>query len=58
MQLFNTGLAYAGYVDLTPTFADQQTIIGQYFDEIWHNDADIQTTLDRMVEQLNGLLTQ
>ena len=33
MKLFNTGLEYAGYIDLTETFADQQTIIGQYFDE-------------------------
>lgn len=58
MALFNEGLEYAGYVDLTPTFADQETIIGQYFDEIWHNDADIQSTLDEMTEQLNGLLTE
>lgn len=58
MQLYNTGLEYAGYIDLTNTFADQQTIIGQSFDEIWHNDADIQKTLDSLVEQLDGLLTQ
>ena len=31
MKLFNTGLEYAGYIDLTETFADQQTIIGQCF---------------------------
>ena len=35
-----------------------QTIIGQYFDEIWHNDADIKSTLDGMVDQLNSLLAQ
>ena len=58
MKLFNTGLKYAGYIDLTETFADQQTIIGQYFDEIWHNDADIKSTLDSMADQLNGLLAQ
>ena len=58
MKLFNTGLEYAGYIDLTETFADQQTIIGQYFDEIWHNDADIKSTLDSMADQLNGLLAQ
>ena len=58
MELFNEGLEYAGYVDLTNTFADQQTIIGQYFDEIWHNDADIQSTLDDMVEELNALLKE
>lgn len=58
MKLFNTGLEYAGYIDLTETFADQQTIIGQCFDEIWHNDADIKSTLDGMVDQLNSLLAQ
>ena len=58
MKLFNTGLEYAGYIDLTETFADQETIIGQYFDEIWHNDADIKSTLDSMVDQLNSLLAQ
>ncbi|MFR5127955.1 hypothetical protein [Blautia massiliensis (ex Durand et al. 2017)] len=42
----------------TETFADQQTIIGQCFDEIWHNDADIKSTLDGMADQLNGLLAQ
>lgn len=31
---------------------------GQYFDEIWHNDADIKSTLDSMADQLNGLLAQ
>lgn len=46
------------WIDLTNTFADQQTIIGQYFDEIWHNDADIQSTLDDMVEELNALLKE
>lgn len=58
MELFNEGLEYAGYIDLTSTFADQQTIIGQYFDEIWHNDADIQSTLDDMTEELNALLKE
>ena len=58
MRLFNEGLEYAGYIDLTKTFADQQTVIGQYFDEIWHNDADIQSTLDDMAEELNALLAE
>ena len=58
MKLYNTGLEYAGYVDLTKTFSDQQTVIGQSFDEIWHNNADIQTTLDQMKDQLDGLLAE
>jgi multiple sugar transport system substrate-binding protein len=58
MEVVNSSLDYCGYVDLTNTFADQQTVIGQYFDEIWYNGADVQTTLDQMVEQLNTLLPQ
>ncbi len=58
MKVFNTGLEYAGYINLTKTFSDQQTVIGQYFDEIWHNNADIKTTLDDMTDQLNGLLAE
>ena len=46
-------------IDLTETFADQaDQSIGQCFDEIWHNDADIKSTLDGMVDQLNSLLAQ
>ena len=56
MSIANTSLDYCGYVDLTNTFSDQETVIGQYFDEIWYGGADIQSTLDALKTQIDLLL--
>lgn len=56
MQVFNTSLDYCGYVELTNTFSEQQDTITQSFDEIWYNGADVQSTLDSLVESVNALL--
>ena len=58
MQVFNEALAYCSYINLTKTFSDQQATIGQYFDKIWYDKADVQTTLDEMTVKLNELLAQ
>lgn len=56
MQVFNTSLAYGGYVNLTKTFSDQQDTINQYFDKIWYKKADVPSTLNQMAETLNTKL--
>ncbi len=58
MNIFNDALAYCSYVDLTNTFSDQQAIIGQYFDKIWYDNADVSSTLDEMVVKINELLAK
>ena len=56
MSIANTSLDYCGYVDLTNTFSEQESLIDQYLGEIWYGGADIQSTLDALKVQIDALL--